>query len=215
MIDDVVMFNTTSFAQKRYSLTPVITNLWLHKMREKDVVGIVTFDLIGSLPTNHIIAYITMAYRRFLRKSLMLTAKTMQNIWNFIVGKSSLQEMATSAIILEISDSNLESGRYGPKSGVSGIIRESWQPYFCLRPWNMAVNSVVAASFLVNTSIRWEKWRSVHCSHTLLICLWYVAARGPVPTVILYLQHIRTYSPTNKIIMVLCQYTYTCKVDLL
>ena len=31
-------------------------------MREKDVVGIVTFDLIGSLPTNHIIAYIIMAY---------------------------------------------------------------------------------------------------------------------------------------------------------
>ena len=33
------------------------------KKCEKDVVGIVTFDLIGLLPTNHIIAYITMAYR--------------------------------------------------------------------------------------------------------------------------------------------------------
>ena len=33
------------------------------KMREKDVVGIVTFDLIGLLPTTHIIAYITTAYR--------------------------------------------------------------------------------------------------------------------------------------------------------
>ena len=32
-------------------------------MREKDVVLIVTFDLIGLPPTNHIIAYITMAYR--------------------------------------------------------------------------------------------------------------------------------------------------------
>ena len=32
------------------------------KMHEKDVVGIVTFDLIGLLPTNHIIAYITTAY---------------------------------------------------------------------------------------------------------------------------------------------------------
>ena len=30
--------------------------------RKNDVVGIVTFDLIGLLPTNHIIAYITMAY---------------------------------------------------------------------------------------------------------------------------------------------------------
>ena len=33
------------------------------KTREKDVVGIVTFDLTGLLTTNHIIAYITMAYR--------------------------------------------------------------------------------------------------------------------------------------------------------
>ena len=32
------------------------------KTHEKDV-GIVTFDLIGLLPTNHIIAYITMSYR--------------------------------------------------------------------------------------------------------------------------------------------------------
>ena len=30
------------------------------KARQKDVVGIVTFDLTGLLPTNHIIAYITM-----------------------------------------------------------------------------------------------------------------------------------------------------------
>ena len=33
------------------------------KMRKKDVVGIVTSDLIGLLPTNHSIAYITMSYR--------------------------------------------------------------------------------------------------------------------------------------------------------
>ena len=36
--------------------------------REKDVVGIVTFDLIGLLPTNHIIAFITMAYQSFWGK---------------------------------------------------------------------------------------------------------------------------------------------------
>ena len=29
------------------------------------VVAIVTFDLIGLLPTNHIIAHITVAYRSF------------------------------------------------------------------------------------------------------------------------------------------------------
>ena len=48
MIDDVIAWHMTSFVQKKH---------------EKDVVGIITFDLIGLLPTNHIIAYITMAYR--------------------------------------------------------------------------------------------------------------------------------------------------------
>ena len=55
-----------------------------------------------------------------MRKRSMLTvAPTTQNIWNFMVGKSSLQEIATLVIIWEISDSNLETGRYGLKSGVS------------------------------------------------------------------------------------------------
>ena len=36
-----------------------------------------------------------------------------------MVGESSLQEIATLAIIWEISDSNLETGRYSLKSGVS------------------------------------------------------------------------------------------------
>ena len=36
-----------------------------------------------------------------------------------------LQEMATLAIIREIADSNLKTGRYSLKSGVSQIMRES------------------------------------------------------------------------------------------
>ena len=48
-----------------------------------------------------------------------------------MVGKSSLQEIATLAIIREISDSNLETGRYSPKFGVSRISRESWQHCCC------------------------------------------------------------------------------------
>ena len=44
---------------KKILIDPVVTNLRLHKMHEKDVVGIVTFELIGLLLTNHII--ITMA----------------------------------------------------------------------------------------------------------------------------------------------------------
>ena len=35
-----------------------------------------------------------------------------------MVGKLSLQEIATLTTIKEISDSNLETGKYGPKSGV-------------------------------------------------------------------------------------------------
>ena len=35
---------------------------FVKKMRKKDVVGIVTFDLIGLLRTNNIIAHITMVY---------------------------------------------------------------------------------------------------------------------------------------------------------
>ena len=49
------------------------------------------------------------------------------NISNFVVGKSSLQEIVPLAILLEISDSNLETGRYGQKSGASQFILESWQ----------------------------------------------------------------------------------------
>ena len=51
-------------------------------------------------------------------------------IWNFMVGKSILQEMATLVISRETSDSSLETGRCSPKSGVSQIIRESWQHCF-------------------------------------------------------------------------------------
>ena len=62
---------------------------------------------------------------------MLRVAQTMHIFWNFMVGKSSLQEMANFGNIQEISDSNLETGRYGlpdyPKSGVSQIIQGSWQ----------------------------------------------------------------------------------------
>ena len=51
----------------------------------------------------------------------------MQRIWNFMVRKSNVQEIAILTIIWEILDSNLETGRYGPKSGISRIILESWK----------------------------------------------------------------------------------------
>ena len=57
MIDDVISQHMMrSFVPKNlYLWTLIITNLPRHKTREKDVVGIVTFDLIGLLPTDHII----------------------------------------------------------------------------------------------------------------------------------------------------------------
>ena len=55
MIDDVITHGTWHHACKKCSLTLIITNLEWLKTREKDVVGIVTFDLIGLLPTNHVI----------------------------------------------------------------------------------------------------------------------------------------------------------------
>ena len=48
MITDIIMHRAHDFICK--------------KRHKKDVVGIVTFDLIGLLPTNHINAYITMSY---------------------------------------------------------------------------------------------------------------------------------------------------------
>ena len=52
---------------------------------------------------------------------MLTVAQKIQNNWNFVVGKSSLQEIATLEIIQEISDSNLETGGYGPNSGVDSI----------------------------------------------------------------------------------------------
>ena len=50
------------------------------------------------------------------------------NYLKFYSGKVESTAIATLAIIIpEISDSNLETRRYSPNSGVSGIIRKSWQ----------------------------------------------------------------------------------------
>ena len=55
---------------------------------------------------------------------MLTVAQTTQNIRNFMVRKS-LQEIATLAIIREVSDSSLDTRRYSPKSGVFRNIRES------------------------------------------------------------------------------------------
>ena len=51
---------------------------------------------------------------------MLTVAETTENIWNFMVGKSGLQEISTSVIIQEISDSNLETGRVDSTGSVPG-----------------------------------------------------------------------------------------------
>ena len=67
----------------------------------------------------------------FVRKRLMLTEKYLKQreIFEISLSESRIyKKWQTSAIIREISDSNLEKGRNGLNSGVSRIIWESWQP---------------------------------------------------------------------------------------
>ena len=66
---------------------------FVQKTREKDVVGILTSDLIGLLPTNHNVAYITMEYTEVCEETFDFNSKIAQTTQNFIVGKSNLREM--------------------------------------------------------------------------------------------------------------------------
>ena len=67
-----------------------------HKTCEKDVVA-QHYDLIGLLPNNHIVAYSIMhtgGYKETLYVNSIKIAQTTQNILNFIVGKSTLHDLA-------------------------------------------------------------------------------------------------------------------------
>ena len=131
MIGYVIMHGTWSHVCKKCSLTLIITNLEWHKTCEKDVVGVVTFDLIGLLPTNHIniLQWHVGVYEEMFDAKMKIAQNNAKYYsWNFIVGKASLpKKWQNPAIIQEISYSNLETGGYGLKSGVSQIIRERWR----------------------------------------------------------------------------------------
>ena len=74
----------------------------------------------------------------FVRKRSLLTVKLLKQTKIFEISMSEsriYKEWQTLAIIREITDSILETGRNGSKPGVSRIIRESWQP--CV--WNTTV----------------------------------------------------------------------------
>ena len=97
---------------------------FVHKTREKDVVGILTSDLIGLLPTNHNIAYITMEYTGVCEETFDFISIIAQTTQNFHCRKVKSTRNIDFGGYREIPDSNLETGRNCSKSGVSRIIRE-------------------------------------------------------------------------------------------
>ena len=83
---------------------------FVHKTREKDVVGILTSDLIGLLPTNHNIAYITMEYTGVCEETFDFNSKIAQTTQNFHCRK-------------------VESTRNGKLRGLSGRFQTLiWRP---------------------------------------------------------------------------------------
>ena len=97
---------------------------------KKDVTGIVKFDrLIGLLPTHPTKLLYYNGIPEFMRRLFSVNIKIKQRKKvEILLPKIKLTE-ALAAIIGKISYSNLETGRYSPKSGVSRIIRESLQHY--------------------------------------------------------------------------------------
>ena len=114
MIDGIT-HGTWRHLCKNYSLPLIVTNLRWHKTRNKDV-GIIAFDLISLLSTNHI--FILQWHSRVNEEMFDVNikiAQTTQYSWDFIVGNSSLlNKWLTLVIILEISYSDLETTKYGP-----------------------------------------------------------------------------------------------------
>ena len=114
---------------KKYSLPLIIKNLRWHKTHNKDV-GIVAFDLIGLLSTNHI--FILQWHSRVNEEMFDVNikiARTTQHSWEFIVRNSSLLNFGDypGDFILWSGDREIWS-----KSGISQITQESWQhcPYY-------------------------------------------------------------------------------------
>ena len=83
-----IVRHMTSFVQK-ILVDSNYQEFDMTQMRQKYVVYIVLFDLIGLLPPNHIISYFTMAYTGAYEVDVksFKTAQTMQNILKFYCWK--------------------------------------------------------------------------------------------------------------------------------
>ena len=142
MIDDVTMHGTWRYLCKKHSFIPIVLNIIFcsDSKRSKQMLLALQHSL-----TNHILLLVLTLHTRVCEKTFNVNIKTQptfemtnlsqfnmkivqttQNIFHCQRVKSK-RNGKLSAIIQEISYSNLETGRCGPKPGVSRIIRENWQ----------------------------------------------------------------------------------------
>ena len=123
---------------KTYSLTQSSQICDYTKCMQKMLLALLHLSwLVYFLPITLLLQWHVRVYKETFSVNIKI-AQTMQNIWNsaceqrvwlfeILLLESLLKKWQTSGIIWEISYSNLETRRYGPKSGVSLIIQESWQ----------------------------------------------------------------------------------------
>ena len=109
MIDDVLSHGIWRHLCKNYSLSRLsricnVSNYWVY--------------------CNGVIYHTEVYEEKFDVESKIAQTTLKKVYWRKV---ETTTEWQTSVNIREISYSNLETGRYGPKSGVSRIIRESWR----------------------------------------------------------------------------------------
>ena len=83
---------------KTYWLTPILTNLWWHKTCEKDVVGIVIFELIGLHFTITLLQCHAGVHEETFNVNIKI-AQTMENIWNLACQQRSYSQGIWNVIV--------------------------------------------------------------------------------------------------------------------
>ena len=103
-----------------------------------------------------------------------ITLQTMQKIKILGSERRVYKKWQTLAIIQEIFDSNLETRRYGPVSGVSRIIWESWHHWLFVPTWKLSAIvwtpiQYVTLHFQNQPSAGSLRYRN-HAKITVLLC---------------------------------------------
>ena len=121
-----------------------------HKVHKKDDVGIVAFDLIGLLPTNHIIAY---NIKNGIYQSLLGNVRIKFHCWKV--------DSTRNGKLWKISDSNLVTGR-----AESTAIVEQWKEKVLL------ILISITSRFVKNTHLQNKALSLQECCSKSLVCGW-------------------------------------------